>query len=162
MGSSADRPRWSAGARFSADRRYRYRLWRTWDATRPRVAFCLLNPSAADDRRDDPTIRRCVRFARRWGYGGVVVVNLFALRATDPRALGRSADPVGPANDRAIRDAARRARLVVAGWGSRGALRRRADEATALLAGARVVTFGVTRDGQPRHPLYVRRGARAR
>ncbi|TMF61888.1 MAG: DUF1643 domain-containing protein, partial [Chloroflexi bacterium] len=68
------------GATFSADRRYRYRLWRRWDGARPVVAFVMLNPSTADARRDDPTIRRCIGFAKSWGFGGVEVVNLFAYR----------------------------------------------------------------------------------
>ncbi len=148
------------GARFSADGRYRYRLWRRWDRALPVVAFCLLNPSTADARRDDPTIRRCIGFARTWGFGGVEVVNLFALRATDPRQLRRAQDPVGPRNDRAIRSAARRAAVVVLGWGAHPVARRRAGVAALRLGGARLVTLGRTRGGAPRHPLYLRADTR--
>src|SRR4028119_2392792 len=87
------------GAIFDPTRTYRYALWRTWDAARPPVAFVLLNPSTADARRDDPTIRRCANFARTWGFGGLEVVNLFAFRATHPTDLKCAADPVGPQND---------------------------------------------------------------
>jgi hypothetical protein len=137
------------GATFSADRRYRYRLWRRWDRSRSVVLFVMLNPSTADGRRDDPTIRRCIGFARAWGFGGVEVVNLFAYRATDPRELGRVGDPVGPHNDRYIRRAIRRSRLVVLAWGARARARR-------LLSLRRAHCLGLTRAGQPRHPLYLR------
>src|SRR5438128_11131670 len=118
------------GATFSRDRRYRYRLWRRWDRSRAVVAFVMLSPSTADAMHDDPTIRRCVGFARAWGCGGVDVVNLFALRATDPRALRKAADPIGPANERHLRRAVRAAGLVVLAWGAHamaraGARRRR-------------------------------------
>ncbi|MEO8632426.1 MAG: DUF1643 domain-containing protein, partial [Chloroflexota bacterium] len=115
----------STGAVFSGDRRYRYRLWRRWELSRPLIAFCMLNPSTADERSDDPTIRRCIGFARDWGYGGVEIVNVFALRATDPRELRRLRDPVGPRNDSYVLDAAERAASVVIAWGAHGAFRSR-------------------------------------
>jgi hypothetical protein len=149
----------TGGAAFSRDRRYRYRLWRRWDRSRPPVAFCMLNPSTADARRDDPTIRRCIGFARDWGYGGIEVVNIFALRATDPRDLRSARDPVGPRNDAFILRAAAGSPVVIA-WGVHGALRDRAS-ATLKLFGARsrLLALGRTRSGAPRHPLYLRRGA---
>jgi hypothetical protein len=146
----------SGGATFSRDRRYRYRLWRRWDDTRPVVAFVMLNPSTADARREDPTIRRCIGFARAWGFGGVEVVNLFAFRATDPRSLRRVRDPVGPLNARYVRAATRRSALVVAAWGAHGVPDRAGMPR--LPRGGRCLGF--TRGGQPRHPLYVRRDAR--
>jgi hypothetical protein len=151
----------TGGAAFSRDRRYRYRLWRRWDRSRPTIAFCMLNPSTADARRDDPTIRRCIGFARHWGYGGIEVVNIFALRATDPRALRSARDPVGPRNDAFMLRAAAESPIVIA-WGVHGALRDR--EATALqLLGprARLLALGRTRSGAPRHPLYLRRDTEA-
>ncbi len=149
------------GARFSRDRRYRYALTRSWDRAKPLCAFVLLNPSTADARVDDPTIRRCIGFARRWGFGGVVVVNLFALRATDSRVLRRTADPVGPANDRALVRQASRASLIVLGWGTQGALGGRAEAVRRMLEplGPKLRLLGRTRAGEPRHPLYVRRDA---
>jgi len=145
----------TGGATFSRDRRYRYRLWRRWDRSRPAVAFVMLNPSTADARRDDPTIRRCIGFARAWGFGGVDVVNLFAYRATDPRELLRVADPVGPRNSRHIQRAGLGAALVVIAWGAHPSAARRAP-----ISLPRARCLGLTRTGQPRHPLYLRRDAR--
>jgi len=143
----------TGGATFSRDRRYRYRLWRRWDQTRPVVVFVLLNPSTADARHDDPTIRRCLGFARRWGYGGIEVVNLFAYRATDPRVLRTVRDPVGRANRHQVRAALARAELVVLGWGA-------STEGDRMLKVSHAYCLGLTSAGQPRHPLYLRRDAR--
>jgi len=151
----------TGGAAFSRDGRYRYRLWRRWDRSRPAIAFCMLNPSTADARRDDPTIRRCIGFARDWGYGGIEVVNIFALRATDPRDLRSACDPVGPRNDAFMLRAADRS-LVVIAWGVHGALRDRQAKALALFGPrTRLLALGRTRSGAPRHPLYLRRDAKA-
>jgi hypothetical protein len=143
------------GARIDPTGRYRYTLWRAWDPERPRVAFVMLNPSTADARRDDPTIRRCIRFARDWGFGSVEVVNLFAFRARSPRRLRRAMDPVGPGNDRHLLAAASRARRLVAAWGIHGSLRSR-DHAVRKLLGKRhkLRCLGTTASGYPRHPLY--------
>lgn len=146
---------------FDASGAYRYRLGRRW-APGGRVAFVMLNPHRADAVRDDPTIRRCVAFARRWGFGAVEVVNLFGLCAREPRALARAADPVGRDNDRHLRRALRRADLVVCAWGASRLARRRADEVASLLAGRPLRCLGRTRAGAPRHPLYLRRDARLR
>ncbi|HEU5061422.1 MAG TPA: DUF1643 domain-containing protein [Kofleriaceae bacterium] len=151
-----------AGAVFDPSGRYRYRLTRRWAGRGAVVAFVMLNPSTADGERDDPTIRRCAGFARRWGFAAMTVVNVFALRATDPARLRRARDPVGPGNDGHIAGAAADADLVVLAWGNHGALRGRDREVVALLAGARPVCLGVTRGGQPRHPLYLPRSARRR
>ena len=120
------------------------------------MTWIMLNPSTADAFADDPTIRRCASFARREGCGGIKVVNLFALRATDPRELRRHPDPVGACNDRVI-DAHARG-LVVVAWGAGGALGGRDADAARILeaAGVTPVCLGVTAGGQPRHPLYVR------
>jgi hypothetical protein len=151
----------TGGAAFSRDGRYRYRLWRRWDRSRPAIAFCMLNPSTADARRNDPTIRRCMGFARDWGYGGIEVVNIFALRATDPRDLRSARDPVGPRNDAFMLRAAGRSPVVIA-WGVHGALRDRGAEALGLLAPrTRLLALGRTRSGAPRHPLYLRHDAEA-
>ena len=117
----------------------------------------MLNPSTADAERDDPTIRRCMGFARGWGFGGVVVVNLFGLRSPDPAALLAAADPVGPLNDAHVRRACRDAGLVVAAWGAHRSVGKRALEIGPLLGEA--CCFGRTLGGDPRHPLYLRRDA---
>jgi hypothetical protein len=149
----------TGGAAFSRDSRYRYRLWRRWDRSRPAIAFCMLNPSMADARRDDPTIRRCMGFARDWGYGGIEVVNIFALRATDPHELQLARDPVGPRNDAFMLRAADCLPVVIA-WGVHGALRDRQAKALALFGPrTRLLALGRTRSGAPRHPLYLRRDA---
>ena len=97
---------------------YRYLLWRTWNAALPRALWILLNPSTADERIDDRTLRRCRGFTASWRFGGLEVVNLFALRTPYPRDLYKAADPVGAANDRHIIAAAKRATCIVLAWGS--------------------------------------------
>jgi hypothetical protein len=143
---------------FDASGRYRYRLVRAWARGR-RVAFVMLNPSTADASRDDPTIRRCVGFARAWGFGSLEVVNLFALRTSKPRDLVRAADPVGSANHRYVVRALGRADLVIAAWGG-APLARSRDPFARLLRGAPVYCLGRTCAGAPRHPLYVRASTR--
>jgi hypothetical protein len=157
-----------ATAEFSADRVYRYALTRQWSDASPAV-FVMLNPSTADAFVEDPTVRRCLTFARQWGAGGLTVLNAFALRSTDPRALDRHADPVGPDNDAVIRRhlAAAAGAPVVAAWGADKAVRAHGRDA-ALCAMVREATgqvlacLGTTKDGAPRHPLYVRGDARPR
>ncbi|HMQ17109.1 MAG TPA: DUF1643 domain-containing protein [Phycisphaerae bacterium] len=145
----------AAGARFDRRRVYRYQLWRTWDASAPLLTCILLNPSTADARRDDPTIRCCVRLAARRGYGGIIVGNLFALRARDPRRLRRAHDPIGPHNDECLRAMLRGTGDVLAAWGNGGTWQRRGACVMALVqATPRVYCLGFTRLGQPRHPLY--------
>jgi hypothetical protein len=138
---------------FSACRRYRYSLTRIWNRDRPTVLFIGLNPSTADATRNDPTIRRCMGFAKDWGYGGLVVVNLFAYRATQPRQLKQAADPIGPRNDAAIQRANWATQMIVAAWGIHGSLFNR--DRNVLMDLNRPFCLGLTRDGAPRHPLYV-------
>lgn len=139
---------------------YRYRLGRVWDPGGPAVTFVLLNPSTADAGADDPTCRRCLGFARAWGAGSLAIVNLFAARATDPAALRLLADPEGPENDRHLLEAAAGPGLLVCGWGTGGALLGRGPRVAARLvaAGAALWCLGETRDGHPRHPLYLAAG----
>lgn len=141
---------------ISSDGRYRYRLSRWWEDGE-RVLFVMLNPSAADAEVDDPTIRRCIGFARSWGFRGLEVANLFGLRTSDPRVLATADDPVGPDNDDVLLGLARTATVTVAGWGSqlpRGRLDRVAQLASAL---GPIHCLGRNRDGRPRHPLYLPR-----
>lgn len=140
-----------ASAVFSPCRTWRYELRRAWDASLPLVTFVGLNPSTADETRDDPTIRRCIGFAKRWGYGSIVMVNLFAFRATDPRDMRAAADPVGPENDARLGGVRG---LVIAAWGTGGAFRGRGEAVRSLFGS--VYALGLTKDGYPRHPLYVR------
>jgi hypothetical protein len=125
------------------------------------VLFIGLNPSTADHRRDDPTIRRCLGFARDWGFGRLTVVNLFAFRSASPQVLRIVSDPIGPANDAWILRLAHDADLVVAAWGVgvgvglAGGYCDRATMVTSKVGG--LYCLGRTSDGSPRHPLYVRR-----
>jgi hypothetical protein len=142
------------GAELSPDGLYRYTLTREWDYRCQTVVFVGLNPSIADAEQDDPTIRRCIRFARDWGFGSLLMVNLFAWRATDPSTLAAAPDMVGPANDAILQDLHRRAGLAVAAWGSHPVAVARAGEVIPWLGDYRVL--GETKDGHPRHPLYMK------
>jgi len=141
----------------SAARRYRYLLTRIWDPSIPPAVFVMLNPSTAGADQDDPTVRRIVRFARDWGKGGVIVVNLFALCSTNPERLRTHPDPVGRHNAVFVRQAVRQADLVVAAWGAGGVLAGRGvDMARSLVrAGVALKALKFTSTGQPGHPLYV-------
>ena len=142
------------GAVLSSCGRYRYRLNREWLGGEGDILFIMLNPSTADEEKDDPTIRRCIGFARRWGFRRLWVGNLFALRATDPRELTRVADPVGPDNNEHLVGMAVSAECIVAAWGAWGALRGRDEEIRQIIGG--LEHLGLTKEGHPRHPLYVR------
>ena len=135
--------------------RYRYQLERHWDESRPQVLFIGLNPSTADASHDDPTVRRCIRFARDWGYGGLLLGNLYAFRATRPRELAAAGYPVGRGNNRALQDLASRADALVAAWGNDGHELGR-DRRVMRLLGRPLLCLGTTARGAPRHPLYVR------
>lgn len=142
------------GAIFSDDREYRYRLWRTWDVERPTVAFIMLNPSTADETTMDPTCTRCRGYAEDWGYGRLVVGNLFALRSTDPEGLYDHPDPVGPDNDDHLRAIVEDADRVIVAWGNHGELNGRGEQVGEMLD-ADLYALSVTQDGQPGHPLYL-------
>lgn len=142
------------GAVFSPCRRWRYALWRIWDSDHPLLHFIMLNPSTADENANDPTVERCERRAREWGYGGLIVTNIFAWRSTDPRALLEVADPIGPENDSVIAKAVALARDTICAWGVHGRTRGVALLGGALL-GSRLYALSFTNDGTPGHPLYV-------
>jgi hypothetical protein len=143
------------GATYSPCEFYRYLLWIEWHPCRTNCAFVMLNPSKATERENDPTIERCERRARAWGHGGLVVVNLFALRSTDPKALYSHPDPVGPLNDQLLLGAAEGCETVACAWGTHGKLRGRAAEVRQLLARKRLSALKLNRDGSPAHPLYL-------
>lgn len=142
------------GANFSRCRRFRYTLWRRWDETLPPVMMIGLNPSTADANRNDPTIRRCIGFAKSWGHGGLVMTNLFAFRATYPTDLKAAPDPVGPRNDWWIRQAARHTSRIVALWGNDGQWLNRSVRIRKMLAG-RLQVIRMNAGGEPAHPLYL-------
>lgn len=151
-------------ATFSACESYRYMLGRTVNAKgRGTCLFVMLNPSTATEEKNDPTVRRCIGFAERWGYGSLFVGNVYGLRATDPRELWRAEDPVGPDNDHFLATMAQEADCVIAAWGTH-AKDERARQVMALLRqpGRRVQCLGVTKAGCPKHPLYLPNASRRR
>lgn len=139
---------------------FRYSLTREWEPSPQVVLWVMLNPSTADGTKDDNTVRKCVGFARRWGFSGLEVVNLYAFRATSPRDLAGAKYPIGPDNDTVIVGACERARIAVLAWGNH-AEAGRARYVTRLVRNcinrgdANVFCLGVTQVGQPRHPRVV-------
>lgn len=146
---------------FSPDRVYRYTLWREWgtgwfdERDRGVLMVIGLNPSTADETKDDPTIRRCIKFATGWGFSALCMTNLFAYRATKPKDMWAAAEPVGCDNDKWLGLCAAEAGMILAAWGTQPGqgLPMRAGCVLAALPG--VYCLGTTEDGQPRHPLYL-------
>ena len=141
------------GAVFSPCRRYRYALHRVWEPASGVAMFVGLNPSTADEKADDPTIRRCIAFARAWGYGALCMTNLFAYRATDPADMKKAPDPIGWENDSTLSAWAHDAGVVVAAWGAHGTYKRRDQSVRLLVPGLHYLRL--TKDGHPGHPLYL-------
>lgn len=138
---------------LSPCRTYRYTLWREWIGGDGYAMFVGLNPSTADETQDDPTIRRCIGFAKSWGYAGLCMTNLFAFRATKPEDMKAAADPVGPENDTHLRTLAAEAGVIVAAWGANGTYRGRDAEVQKLLPSLHCLAL--TKGGHPGHPLYL-------
>jgi hypothetical protein len=149
-------------ATFSECRTWRYTLERVWDEGKGNCTFIGLNPSTADETKDDRTISRCIDFARAWGFGSLTMLNLFALRSTWPIALYKHPDPVGPDNDLWISVALGNAARVVCAWGNHGKLHGRAKHVLEFFNGDGIAFrhFGLTKQGQPIHPLYQRKDAK--
>lgn len=146
----------SYGADFSPCRTWRYALWRRWDWQdyANQVMFIGLNPSTADESEDDPTIRRCIGFAKRWGYGGLIMMNAYAFRATDPKVMKAATDPIGPGNDEAFCYRRTHVGLIVAAWGSHCS-QERADQVCQAISRP-IKCLGKNKNGSPKHPLYLR------
>lgn len=140
----------------SEDDRYRYLLRRRVGDNGRSCVFLMLNPSIADEFIDDPTIRRCKDFAARWGYGTLIVANLFAYRSTNPNMLYDVDDPIGPQNDEYIVAAALTAEAVICAWGNHGRLLNRSEKVVQLLRGHGTILYhlGLTQTNEPGHPLY--------
>ena len=130
---------------------YRYMLFRVWDETLPNVCFCMLNPSTADASTDDPTVRRCINFAKSWGFGSLTVVNVYAYRTSSPRELKLVEDPIGPLNLLFVAKATQQAAITLAAWGVHGG----AMASLILPLLQNPYCIGCTTAGHPRHPLYV-------
>ena len=140
-------------AYFSKDRIYRYALWRTWDESLPKVLFIGLNPSTADEIQDDPTIRRCIRYAKDWNYGGYIMGNIFAYRSTDPKKLLDIEDPVGPKNNYWLKKLSKEASLTIGAWGNHGKILNRGNQISKMLKTFHCLK--ITKEGFPSHPLYL-------
>ncbi|MEO6326685.1 MAG: DUF1643 domain-containing protein [Thermoanaerobaculia bacterium] len=140
-------------AYFDPTGRYRYTLDRTWGDGGSRVLWVMLNPSTADAEQNDPTIRRCISFSKRWGYDGLTVVNLFAFRSTDPGRLAAEEEPIGERNDMHIQLAAISCERTIAAWGAHPFAKVRARDVRGWLGSA--YCLGLTAGGAPKHPLYV-------
>ncbi|MGF6596031.1 hypothetical protein P3T23_000738 [Paraburkholderia sp. GAS448] len=149
------------GAQLSDCGAYRYRLWREWNASRPTVAFVMLNPSTADHLVDDPTVTRCFARAVADNFGRLEVANLFPLRATHPDELLMHPDPLGPRSraNSAILEAVDLASMVICAWGSHEAAATRAADVLHLLGitnmSGKLFHLGLNIDGSPKHPLYI-------
>lgn len=142
---------------YSDCERYRYALTRIWDPSGTRALFIMLNPSTATEVQNDPTVERCERRARVLGFGSFRVTNIFAWRDTDPRKMRAASDPIGPENDATILKGCDWADQIICGWGSHGAHLGRGAEVEAILRGRNLAltSLGQTKDGQPKHPLYI-------
>lgn len=151
---------------FSRDRVYRYTLWREWDSIftdfaekHKYVNFICLNPSTADEHRDDPTMRKCMKFARAWGFDAMCVTNIFAYRSTDPEGMKRHPAPVGPDNDAHIASVARDADMVIASWSQYAGHLNRSREVREILKGVGnpvyYLRMGTGKAPEPYHPLYL-------
>lgn len=158
-----------SGALISECGEYRFTLWRNLPEGHAGmcVNFIMLNPSTADHEKDDPTIRRCIGYARSWGFGKLIITNLFALRSTDPRVLQRHADPVGEGNDEQIVAMADRSHRIIFAWGNHGKLLGRGNEVRKLLSEGGVMEefnycLGMNKTGEPVHPLYQAKDLEAR
>ena len=143
-----------SGAVFSDCRKYRYALWRMWNEHKPIAMIIGLNPSTADQTRNDPTITRCINFASSWGYGGVCVTNLFGFRATAPTELKAHHDPIGKENDAWVHEMAKGAAITVAAWGNHGKFLNRSLEILPSLD--RLHCIKLNKSGEPAHPLYLK------
>jgi len=141
-----------SNAIFSEDRKYRYALWRIWDAEKPKIMFIGLNPSTANEDQNDPTIRRVIRFAKDWGYGGVYMMNLFAVVSADPKVLLTCENPVMD-NDYWLKATKRKCMDVLFAWGNFKEAYSRAKQVEAMFSGA--YCLGKNKNGTPKHPLYI-------
>ena len=134
---------------LSEDRIYRYALWRIWDESKKRVLFIGLNPSTADEVEDDSTVKRCMSYAEQWGFGGILIGNLFAYRATNPLEMMTASDPVGTENDSWLKKLTNEADLIVGVWGNSGQFKGRSIEVVSMLR--RLYCLQITAKGEPHH-----------
>lgn len=163
--------RWEGEAVFDSTKKYRYALTRRFICPEcndektlfvcdcsvwlDKIVFIMLNPSTATAKESDPTVRRCEGYATLWGYRRLVVLNIFALRSTDPDQLYKEEDPVGPDNNRWIQNCTKDAEMIVCGWGLHGNHLGRGRKVIEMLQHKRPHYLRLTKDGIPGHPLYL-------
>ena len=140
-------------ATFSKDRLYRYSLHRIWNEDLPKVLFIGLNPSTANETKNDPTIRRCMQYAKDWGFGGYIMGNIFAYRSTDPSNLYKIKNPIGIKNDYWLKKLHKEADLTIAAWGINGKFMDRGKKVLSFIL--EVKCLRMTKEGFPSHPLYL-------
>ncbi len=140
-------------ARYSDDERHRYTLTRVWNKNLPKVSFIGLNPSTATELKNDPTVTRMINFAKKWNYGSATILNLFAFRATFPEDLKKSSDPIGKENDFWIKQEITSSSKIIAAWGNHGKFLNRSSEVLRYLR--EFYHFGLTKQNEPRHVLYL-------
>ena len=155
---------------FSKCKRYRFTLYRWWNNNLPQVIFVMLNPSSADAEKDDPTIRKCIGYAKSWGCGSIKVLNLFALRATDPYQLFDAKDPIGDSNDWWLKEFMNEElpfeppKYVVCAWGNHGSFMGRSDHVLEMWKHNDPIinsyALKINKSGEPSHPLYLKNGIR--
>lgn len=145
------------GAILSECETYRYQLWRIWDESKPKVLFIMLNPSTADADIDDPTIRRCIGFAKSWGYGGLFVGNIFAYRSTEPKGLFEADDAVGVDNNYHLEQMSEKCEIAVCAWGN-SPIVNKMNTTHKPLKNVRIPLHYIelSKDGTPKHPLYLK------
>ncbi len=147
-------------AYISECEKYRYQLYRRWDESLPMVMFLMLNPSTADANIDDPTIRRCIAFARSWGFGGLYVGNLFAFRSTDPKEILKCEEPIGSDNSLHLKKMASKCELIVCAWGNSPIVdklgKRFGSDYLPLKGLTNLRYLELSNDGTPKHPLYLK------
>lgn len=153
----------NSGAMISEDEKYRYALWRTWDKDKPVVMFIMLNPSTADGNKDDPTIRKCMAYAKAWGYGALIVGNLYAFKTKDPKVLENILFPIGPHCDSWLYTLSKMADLRIAAWGNKILSDKRVEQVKGILSShmkgivSRLYYLELSKSGNPKHPLYLRK-----
>ncbi|WP_290371760.1 DUF1643 domain-containing protein [uncultured Parasutterella sp.] len=143
---------------ISEDQLYRYSLERVWDTSKPTVLFICLNPSTADAKTDDPTVRRMIGFAKQFGFGRLLVGNLFAFRATKPSDLLAANAPIGPENDTYLSKMANEAHTIIAAWGNKGIFKNRSNQFRKEFKDHQIKCLAKNKTTEPKHPLYASYG----
>ena len=144
-----------SSAEFSKCGKYRYRLIRCWDESLPQLLFIGLNPSKADASHNDPTIKRCIQFAKSWGFGGFTIINLYAYKATQPSKLFQAKRPIGPKNEQVITEEIYSGKKIVLIWGNHALKNNRDQEVLQFIEEA--FCLKINKSGSPAHPLYIKK-----